>query len=1131
MKNMRKKLEVRLMTILFIMTVIIKPFATNSVAINANEAEILEDIDISQTDQKEFDTSEDAYFIIKSVRTGKVIEAADGKRDNGSLIQQVARNELEEEQLWYIKETEDNYFQIVNKLTGKAIDIKDGGSSNGSIVHQWEYKGLEHQQWYFEQCEDGGYKIKSRLNHKCLDIVGISNDNGAKIQIWEDVNGENQKWEIKQVGEQNVTTIESKRSKKVIESPGENYENGAILQQWEKENSASNQMWSFEQTNEGYYKIINQRTGKAMDIKDAVSLNGNLVHQWEYKGLDNQLWYLEICSDGYYKIKSKLNHKCLDIAGISDQNAAKIQIWDDVNGENQKWKIEVDTGKDSDEDGLMDVQEIYLGTNPLKADSDEDGLTDDCEVMVTGTDPLNRDSDGNGKIDSLEDLDEDGLTCKEELRLGTSLDCADTDEDGLEDGEEMQEYKTDPLNKDTDGDELNDGDEIKLGLDPLSKDTNQDGIQDNVEKINQNLEVDIVENEKPEVTQIKVQMQANGNIENTTTIESVYEEDVMSSEIEGLIGVPVEITSESDFEEATITFYYDETLLGETEEDNLAIMWYDEENEKYEMYDQECVTDFENNCISYTTTHFSTYMVVDKKKWYETWSKTINYQRRGNSEALPVAYYDFVYTIDCSGSMKGEKISMAKTALKSFVDAMLSKDSGAVVSFADKASLETAFTSDKEKLKDVIEKLSANGGTDVNAGLEKSIEELKENGKNDKKCMVLICDGDVSYQKTVVEKAKDNHIVIYTVLVGNDTSGKEVLDKIAKETNGESYYAEKASEIREVLYQIEENTLSEIDKTDTDKDGIYDTYEIAGMRLPNGKVIYADPMKKDTDGDGLTDGEEMGGLKLDKNSVGSRKYTFYFRYKSNPNKRDTDGDGYKDKEDPRPKKSDVKKVALSKEKNFLKIIDEENKAYYGGDQTWYKSRVAINGACGTVAVANIATYMATVKDKYKTLYGYKNLKQVNFLSHMNTVYKYLTPYKIPFTEQPLGIWPLSKLEKGMKKYAKSCGVELKPVHKHAAYNKKNATKYIISGLKKDLPVALLLGENHRFDGNKVIQPNGESWNQETFTRHWMTITQITIDRIKDKTRLKVSTWGGYAYLDLEDCIDGEHLYQALIYFE
>ncbi|MGT2757317.1 calcium-binding protein [Streptococcus ovuberis] len=36
---------------------------------------------------------------------------------------------------------------------------------------------------------------------------------------------------------------------------------------------------------------------------------------------------------------------------------------------------------DSDQDGLMDVQELALGTNPFSSDTDSDGLTDLEEVQ------------------------------------------------------------------------------------------------------------------------------------------------------------------------------------------------------------------------------------------------------------------------------------------------------------------------------------------------------------------------------------------------------------------------------------------------------------------------------------------------------------------------------------------------------------------------------------------------------------------------------------------------------------------------------------------------------------------------------------------------------------------------------
>lgn len=57
---------------------------------------------------------------------------------------------------------------------------------------------------------------------------------------------------------------------------------------------------------------------------------------------------------------------------------------------------------DSDSDGLSDVEERNLGTDPNKPDSDRDGLRDWSEVNVYGTDPLNPDTDGDTYKDGEE---------------------------------------------------------------------------------------------------------------------------------------------------------------------------------------------------------------------------------------------------------------------------------------------------------------------------------------------------------------------------------------------------------------------------------------------------------------------------------------------------------------------------------------------------------------------------------------------------------------------------------------------------------------------------------------------------------------------------------------------------------
>lgn len=57
---------------------------------------------------------------------------------------------------------------------------------------------------------------------------------------------------------------------------------------------------------------------------------------------------------------------------------------------------------DSDKDGLDDVREKQLGTNPNKSDTDGDGLSDGDEVLIWKTNPLVADTDGDSYPDGSE---------------------------------------------------------------------------------------------------------------------------------------------------------------------------------------------------------------------------------------------------------------------------------------------------------------------------------------------------------------------------------------------------------------------------------------------------------------------------------------------------------------------------------------------------------------------------------------------------------------------------------------------------------------------------------------------------------------------------------------------------------
>ena len=86
---------------------------------------------------------------------------------------------------------------------------------------------------------------------------------------------------------------------------------------------------------------------------------------------------------------------------------------------------------DTDEDGLSDGQEALIGSSPAKSDTDSDGLPDAWEFHH-GLDPLS----ASGNDGDAGDLDRDGLDNLNEYELGTDPNLSDTDGDGLADGEE-----------------------------------------------------------------------------------------------------------------------------------------------------------------------------------------------------------------------------------------------------------------------------------------------------------------------------------------------------------------------------------------------------------------------------------------------------------------------------------------------------------------------------------------------------------------------------------------------------------------------------------------------------------------------------------------------------------------------
>jgi len=128
-----------------------------------------------------------------------------------------------------------------------------------------------------------------------------------------------------------------------------------------------------------------------------------------------------------------------------------------------------DDNADSDEDGITDKDEKKIGTNPFNPDSDGDGIKDGDEMKNDSGDiDLTIDTDGDGKVNA-KDPDDDGDTIL--TKIETTDGMVDTDEDG----------KPDYLDDDDDGDK----DEAGGGLtidERKDGDRDGDGLPDYLEK-------------------------------------------------------------------------------------------------------------------------------------------------------------------------------------------------------------------------------------------------------------------------------------------------------------------------------------------------------------------------------------------------------------------------------------------------------------------------------------------------------------------------------------------------------------------------------------------------------------------------------------------------------------------------
>jgi Ca2+-binding RTX toxin-like protein len=538
---------------------------------------------------------------------------------------------------------------------------------------------------------------------------------------------------------------------------------------------------------------------------------------------------------------------------------------------------------DTDEDGLSDVIELILGTDPNDADTDGDGVADNIEVQI-GTDPLTS--------DSAADIDGDGLSNISEVNVYfTDPNNADTDGDSLSDGDEVFVYLTDPLDSDTDGDSASDAWEIENDFNPLvynavfaiekSSEPTEDGYS------------------------ASVSIDLPGEQAETLVIKDATDGIFFDDTIPGYIGAPYDFSVDGEFESATISFEFDVALLNNA---NFVpqIYWWNEDEQILE----EVLTTLTGNIATATVSHFSTYVILNKKLYDEV---LLRVTRDPDLEVAeePV---DIMFVIDESTRMGTyDPYGLRKLAALDFIDGLRSGDRAGLIGFHCLGSVAyhvvySELTDNFDYLGTQIDGIRSDWGTGggLDIGLSWAINKLGTTGAaGSRKVIIALTDGydpiTVAYN-IVIQSAKNNNIPVYIVGYESNASATALLLNIATQTGGTYYSASDVNQLAGVFGDVEENILL----NDTDEDGLPDYFEekiySGEITLGNGRMlegangsVILDPENPDSDGDGILDGDEIKLATKEVTVNGNIVNTFvYITIISNPLLLDTDGDGLYD---------------------------------------------------------------------------------------------------------------------------------------------------------------------------------------------------------------------------------------------
>ena len=175
-------------------------------------------------------------------------------------------------------------------------------------------------------------------------------------------------------------------------------------------------------------------------------------------------------------------------------------------------------------------------------------------------------------------------------------------------------------------------------------------------------------------------------------------------------------------------------------------------------------------------------------------------------EDIPVA---MGIVIDNSGSMR-EKRQKVNQASLNLVRSSNPQDEVFIVNFSDEYYLDQSFTSDIKKLREALEKIDARGGTALYDAVVASADELKKNGRLDRKVLLVVTDGEDNESRESLEQAvrrlqEENGPTVYAIgLLGEEKQrrARRALQTMSERTGGIAFLPKNLDEVDNISKTI-----------------------------------------------------------------------------------------------------------------------------------------------------------------------------------------------------------------------------------------------------------------------------------------------------------------------------------------